>query len=109
MSLFERAKDLGKEIRSTEEFKELEKANLVVKEDELAVKIIEDINEIQQKLSFSERAGVEPDSELLSRFDKLRDRMENNNSIKLLIEAQENFGNVMQQINNAITEGLTGE
>ncbi len=109
MVIIEKAKELGREIKNTPEFKELEKANENIKEDQLASKIIEDINDIQQKISFSQNSGVQPSPEHVSQFNDLKDKMESNLTIQSFMKAQEKFSEVMQNINSAISEGISGE
>jgi len=105
----EKAKELGRVIRETSEYLELEKANENIKADEAASQIIEQINEVQEQINFAQQSGVEPSSEQISQFNDLKDKMQNNLTIQSFIKAQEQFNQVMQDINNAISEGLTGE
>ena len=109
MSVMEKAKELGQIIRGTQEYLELEKANENVKEDENATQIIEQINQLQEQINFAQQSGVEPSSEQIENFNELKEKMQNNLTIQSFIKAQEQFNQVMQDINNAISEGLTGE
>ncbi len=109
MVIIEKAKELGIEIRNTEEFKDLERANQNIKNDELASKIIEDINELQQKIVFAQNSGVQPSQEQISQFNELKVMMDSNIPILGFIKAQEKFNVIMQDINAAISEGIGGD
>lgn len=109
MTVIEKAKELGREIKETDEFKELERANESIKEDQIASKIIEDINDIQQKINFSQNSGVQPSPEQISQFNDLKEKMESNLTIQSFMKAQEQFNEIMQNINSAISEGIGGE
>lgn len=108
MTVIEKAKELGNEIKETEEYKELERANQNIKDDELASKIIDDINDIQQKISFAQSSGVQPDQDQITQFNELKSQMDSNLTILGFIKAQEKFSQIMQEINQAISEGIGG-
>ena len=108
MTVIQKAKELGSEIKETEEYKELERANQNIKDDELASKIIDDINDIQQKISFAQSSGVQPDQDQITQFNELKSQMDSNLTILGFIKAQEKFSQIMQEINQAISEGIGG-
>ncbi len=109
MTVLEKAKELGMEIKKTPEYIELEAANQKVKDDENAAQILEKINEIQDQINFAQNSGVEPSQEQISQFNELKEQMQGNLTIQSFLKAQEEFNELMQKINNAIREGLTGE
>ncbi len=106
MSVLEKARDLGEEIRKTEEFQELERVNENVQNNPDASRIINEINSIQEQVSQMQSTGMNPTQEQVNRFNVLKEEMNTNIMIMGLIKAQENFNNFMNDINNAISEGL---
>ncbi|MFU8794018.1 MAG: YlbF family regulator [Dethiobacteria bacterium] len=109
MSVMDKAKELGKEIRNTAEYKELERATGNVKEDHDAHKMIQDIQELQQQMQFAQQSGVEPSQEQIDQFNEIKSKMDSNLTIQSYAKAQNNFSEFMQSINNAIGEGISPE
>ncbi len=106
MSVIEKAKDLGKEIRKTPEYKELERATHNVKGDSEANKMIEDIQEIQQQIQFAQQSGVDPSQDQIDQFNNLKSKMDTSLTIQAYAKAQNDFSQFMQNVNNAIGEGI---
>lgn len=109
MDLNEKAKELGQEIRKTDAYQELERAGENLKEDPQAQELIQQVQEAQRQIEFSQQAGVQPDQEQIEKFTQLREQMQTNITVKAFMKAQEDFNNIMKDINEAISEGVTGE
>lgn len=106
MSVFEKAKDLGNEISRTEEYKELERTSQNVQENSEANQIIQEIQDLQQKIQFAQQSGVQPSQEQVQQFNDMKNRMNSNLTIQAYAKAQESFNQLMQNVNNSITEGI---
>ncbi len=104
MSIFEKARELGQEIKETQEFKEIQRTGQNIKDNPDAQQLIQDIQTIQQQLELAENAGVQPDQEHLEELDNIRLKMENNILIKDYMKAQEDYSRLMQEVNNTISE-----
>lgn len=109
MSVMEKARELGKEIRNTAEYKELERVTGNVKEDADANKMIQDIQELQQQMQFAQQSGVEPSQDQINQFNDLKSKMDSNLTIQAYAKAQNEFSQFMQSVNNAIGEGISPE
>ncbi len=107
MDLMEKARELGREIKKTPEYQELERANESIKEDSNASQLVEKINEVQDQINFAQKSGVEPSDEQMNEFNQLKEQMQGNITIQSFLKAQEQFSQVMENINNAISEGIT--
>lgn len=106
MSVIEKARELGQEIRGCDEFKEVEQAGRNVNENVEASQVIKEMQDVQQQLEFSRNSGVEPSEDQINKFNEVRDKMNDNLIIKSYMKAQETFSKLMQDINSAISEGI---
>ncbi len=109
MVLLEKAKDLGRELRSTEAFQELERTNGQFKEDEAAQQLVQEVQEAQQALQFSQQSGVQPSEEQVNAFNQKKENLNTNITVRSLMKAQETFNKMMEEVNEAISEGMKGE
>ncbi len=109
MGVQTKAKDLGQEIRKTPEYEELERTGENLKADASAQQLIQDVQEVQRQIDFSQQSGVQPDQEQVARFHDLREQMHANLSVRNFMKAQEEFNSVMKSVNDAISAGITGE
>lgn len=109
MDLFEKAKELGGKIKETQEYQELERASQSLKDDPEAQQIIQEVQESQNNMEFSQKAGVEPSEEQTNQFNSLKEKMMSNLTVRSYMKAQEDFNNFMKQVNESISSGITGE
>jgi cell fate (sporulation/competence/biofilm development) regulator YlbF (YheA/YmcA/DUF963 family) len=109
MSVMDKARELGKEIRTTEEYKELERTTGNIKDDADANKMIQEIQELQQQIQFAQQSGVQPSQEQIDQFNSLKGKMDTSLTIQAYAKAQNDFSEFMQTVNNAIGEGISPE
>ncbi len=106
MSLFEKAKEIGQEIKESPEFKELQRTSQNIQENADAQQIIQDVQTIQKQLQFSQNAGVQPDQEQLQELDNLKVKIDSNIIIRAYMKAEEDYTRLMQEVNQAISEEI---
>ncbi len=106
MSVIEKAKELGQEIRKTKEYQELERVTANIEEDAEASQMIKEIQELQQQIQFAQQSGVQPSQEQIDQFNGIKDKMDTSLTIQAYARAQNDFSQFMQDINNAIGEGI---
>ncbi len=109
MALMEKAKELGRELRSTEAFLELERTNNQFREDEAAQQLVQEVQEAQQALQFSQQSGVQPSEEQVNAFNQKKENLNTNITVRSLMKAQDTFNEMMKEVNEAISEGMKGE
>ncbi|GEM_PF-423465 len=102
----QKAKELGEKIQETEEYKELERTSKNVQENEEASQMIQEMQDLQQKIQFAQQSGVEPSQEQIQQFNDMKAKMDANLTIQAYGKAQEAFNQLMQDINNSISEGI---
>jgi len=106
MSVLKKAKELGQEIRKTEEYQELERVTANIEGDAEASQMIKEIQELQQQIQFAQQAGVQPNQEQIDQFNDIKSKMDDSLTIQAYARAQNDFSQFMQDINNAIGEGI---
>lgn len=109
MSLFEKAKELGQEIKESPEFKAVIKASQNIQDDAEAQKIIQDVQAFQQQIELAEQEGMPLDQEQIGEYNDLKSQMESNILITAYFEAQENYGRLMQEVNQTIQDQIYDE
>ncbi len=109
MSVMEKARDLGKEIRNTEQYQELERVSENMQEDTEASQMIKEIQELQQQIQFAQQSGVQPSEDQIQQFNDLKSKMDTNLTIQAYAKAQNDFSQFMQEVNSAISEGINPE
>lgn len=106
MSVIEKAKELGKEIRKTEQYQELERVSENMQEDAEANQMIKEIQGLQQQIQFAQQSGVQPSPEQIEEFNNLKSKMDTSLTIQAYAKAQNEFSQFMQDVNSAISEGI---
>lgn len=107
MSVMKKAKDLGKEISKTEEYMELERVSQNMQEDTEASQMIKEIQDIQQQIQFAQQSGVQPSEDQIQQFNNLKSKMDSSLTIQAYAKAQNDFSQFMQEVNSAISEGIS--
>ena len=109
MSVMKKAQDLGKEIRDTEQYQELERVSENMQEDTEASQMIKEIQELQQQIQFAQQSGVQPSEDQIQKFNDLKSKMDTNLTIQAYAKAQNDFSQFMQEVNTAISDGINPE
>ncbi len=106
MSIIEKAKELGMEIRNSEEYRELSRTSENVQADPQATQLVENIQQIQQQIQFSQQSGVQPSDEQINQFNAAKSEMDTSLTIQAYARARQEFDQLMQNVNSAIGEGI---
>ncbi len=107
MSVIAKAKELGKEIRKTEQYRELERVSENMQEDAEANQMVKEIQDLQQQIQFAQQSGVQPSQEQIEEFNNLKNKMDTSLTIQAYAKAQNDFSEFMQDVNSAISEGIS--
>ncbi len=106
MNIIEKAKELGAEIRKSDQYKELARTSENVQADPEASRLVEEIQKIQQQIQFSQQSGVQPSEEQISEFNEAKGKMDASLSIQAYARARNDFDQLMKNVNSAIGEGI---
>ncbi len=108
MELNERALELGRAIRETAQYQELQRADVNLRNDKEAQEIVKNMQEVRQQIEFMQKSGVQPNQEQIENINSIQEKMETNITVLVLMKAQEKFGELLQQVNDSISEGISG-
>ncbi len=106
MSSIEKAKELGREIRNSSEFLELKVKEENLSKDPAAQEIIKDVQAVQQGIETAQKMGIPPDQDQMTKFNELREKMHQNETIRDYVQTQQDLNEFMKEVNQAITDGI---
>lgn len=106
MSVFEKAKELALEIKESQEYKEVRRTGQDIQNNEEARQIVDDIQTAQAQIESATNSGIPPTEEQIEEFNIIRSKMQGNNLIQAYLKAQEDYSELMQQVNSSISEEI---
>ncbi len=106
MSLEEKAKELAKEVMKTEEYANLNSAKARVKVDPNAQDIINELKSEQDYIQRSRLEGKPVDNDRVIKYQTLQKKAIENVTLQRLFKAQQEFGRVMQKVNETLDKEL---
>jgi cell fate (sporulation/competence/biofilm development) regulator YlbF (YheA/YmcA/DUF963 family) len=105
-AMWEKARDVGRLLAQTDEYKALKRANDRLTEDRDAVAKMNRLAELQDEMTLSLRRGVEPPAEQQDEYERLVDEIQASPLYQGLVAAQSNFDRTMTRINEEIARGI---
>lgn len=102
----ERARDVGRLIAQTDEYRALKRANDRLSDDREAVTTINRLSELEGELAGMLRSGREPSPEQQQEYESLVEALQQTTVYQGVVAAQSNFDRLMQRINEEIAEGI---
>ncbi len=101
-----KAKDLGRLLGQSEEYKALKRANDDLGNDKDAVANLQRMETLRRDAQNMMRAGQEPTPEMEQELDELLGKVQVTHAYQRAVAAQENFDKLMMQVNQWIAEGI---
>ncbi len=109
MSIIGKAQALGEEIMDSSEYSEMKETEQAIYQDETAKNLLNDFQSKQQRLQMAQTNGQQVTQKQQQELQALQAKMQNNEKIKEFMEAQQQFNQVMQTVNQTISNVLSGE
>lgn len=110
--IFEKAKELGEAIIESAEYKELRRAEMEQENDEEALGLLKEYNEVRSALAAEIQKGDVSEERIAFIREELEtayEKMTTNDRITAYINAQRTFQAVIEQMNNIISFHITGK
>lgn len=104
--LEEKARDLGRQIGQTEEYKAVKRSGETLNGDAQAVALLKEMEKIRTDAQRMMEAGEQPTPDMEQQLDDLLSRIQVNPVYQRAIVAQENFDKLMAQVNGWILDGM---
>jgi cell fate (sporulation/competence/biofilm development) regulator YlbF (YheA/YmcA/DUF963 family) len=102
----EKAKDLGRIIGQSPEYKEVRRASDSLNEDRETVTLLQQMEQLRLEAQRMLQRGERPTEEMERKLDTLLSQIQSKASYQRLLVAQENFDKVMSKVNDWILEGI---
>lgn len=102
----ERAREIGRMLAQTSEYKAVKQANTSLSDDRDAVTILNRLAALEEELTGVLRSGREPSVEQQQEYETLAERLQQMASYQRVVAAQANFERLMGRINEEIGRGL---
>lgn len=106
MSIMEKARSLGEAILESTEYRELKEAEEAMYNNEEAKTLLNELNAKQRQIQMAQTNGKPINQKQQKEIQNIQARMQTNDKVKDFMEAQKNFNQVMQTVNQTITSVL---
>jgi cell fate (sporulation/competence/biofilm development) regulator YlbF (YheA/YmcA/DUF963 family) len=104
--LEDKAKDLGRTIGQSEEYKAVKRSSEALNGDREASTILRQMEKIRTDAQAMIDSGQEPTSEMEQQLDGLLQQVQGNPAYQRAIVAQDNFDKLMLRVNGWIADGI---
>lgn len=102
----DKAKELGRLIGQSSEYKEVKRASDALNEDKDTVALLQKMEELRMGAQRMLQQGQRPTDEMEKQLDGLLSQIQVRSSYQRLLAAQENFDKTMARVNDWILEGI---
>ena len=102
----DKAKDLGRLIGQSTEYKEVKRAGDALNEDKDTVALLQRMEQLRVEAQRMMAGGQRPTEEMERELDTLLGQIQGRTAYQRLLVAQENFDKVMGRVNDWILEGI---
>ena len=102
----DRAKELGRLIGQSSEYKEVKRASDALNEDKDTVALLQKMEQLRMNAQQMMQRGERPTEEMEKELDGLLGQVQGQAVYQRLVVAQENFDKVMGKVNDWIVDGI---
>lgn len=104
--MLEKAKEVGRLLGQTEEYKALQRARQRLNEDRETVELVNGLAELEQRLTAQLQQGETPPEEDRVAYEETFSKLQAGSRYQALVAAQSNFDKVLQKVNEQIGAGM---
>lgn len=105
-AMLEKAKEVGRLLGQTPEYKALQRARQNLNEDREAVEQVNRLAQLEQELGSMLQRGEEPPSDKQTEYEEVFSQLQSGSRYQALVAAQSNFDKLLQQVNEQIGAGM---
>lgn len=102
----DKAKELGRLIGQSNEYKEVKRASDALNEDKETVTLLQRMDQLRVEAQRMIQRGERPTQEMEQELDRLLVQVQGRSSYQRLLVAQENFDKTMARVNDWILDGI---
>ena len=104
--LEDKAKDLGRTIGQSDEYKAVKRSSEALNGDRQASTVLRQMEKIRTDAQAMIDRGQEPTAEMEQELDALLQQVQGNSAYQSALAAQENFDKLMLRVNQWIADGI---
>lgn len=104
--MLEKAKEVGRLLGQTSEYKALQRAREGLNEDRETVEMVNRLAELEQELQGQLQQGQQPSEEQQKEYEETFSKLQSGSRYQALVAAQSNFDRILQKVNEKIGEGI---
>lgn len=105
-NMVEKARDLGRLIGQTDEYKALERARERFSNDREAVQHVNTLSRLEQEITQLMQRNEEPSEQVQQDYETAFGSLQGNAAYQGMIAAQSNFDRILQKVNEEISNGV---
>jgi cell fate (sporulation/competence/biofilm development) regulator YlbF (YheA/YmcA/DUF963 family) len=105
-AMLEKAKDVGRMLGQTSEYKALQRARESLNEDRETVELVNRLAQLERELQGQLQQGQQPSEEQQKEYEETFSQLQSGSRYQALVAAQSNFDKVLQRVNEKIGEGI---
>ena len=102
----DKAKELGRLIGQSNEYKEVKRASDALNEDKETVTLLQRMDQLRVEAQRMIQRGERPTQDMEQELDRLLVQVQGRSSYQRLLVAQENFDKTMGRVNDWILDGI---
>jgi cell fate (sporulation/competence/biofilm development) regulator YlbF (YheA/YmcA/DUF963 family) len=102
----DKAKELGRLIGQSNEYKEVKRASDALNEDKDTVALLQRMDQLRVEAQRMIQRGERPTQEMEQELDRLLVQVQGRSAYQRLLVAQENFDKTMGRVNDWILDGI---
>jgi cell fate (sporulation/competence/biofilm development) regulator YlbF (YheA/YmcA/DUF963 family) len=106
MATYDKAYELARELKQSEEYKEYQKAKHAIQANDSAMSILRRFREQQIRFEMELLSGKEPDEKTKEEMQKLSDLVNMHGEVKRFLDAERRILVVMSDIQKILTDAL---
>ena len=102
----EKARELGRVIGQTPEFKTLQRARTALSEDREAVALMNRLAELETEIAGALQSGEEPGQQAQQDYEAAFGKLQGSSLYQSLVASQSNFEKLLARVNEEIGKGM---
>lgn len=107
MALEDKARELGRLIGQSDEYRAVTRANEGLTGDTEATAVLRQMEGLRREAQAMLQRGEEPTEEMEKQLDEMLTNVQSNPAYQRVAVAQENLDKIMHQVNDWISDGIT--
>jgi cell fate (sporulation/competence/biofilm development) regulator YlbF (YheA/YmcA/DUF963 family) len=104
--IWEKARDVGRLLAQSEEYKALKRANTVIGDDRETVTLLNQLERLEGQITQALQSGQEPEAGVAEEYERIGTQVQARPAYREMELARINFDKVMMRIHEEIARGL---